>query len=98
MSLTDDDWVLHLDEETIIDDHVVGACLEFIQFGDPTLDYANVCFCQMMKELSCHRSQILTWKGTHPLQFSLLLEKHVHNLRRCRQGKGRHLWEILPHL
>jgi hypothetical protein len=29
--LHDDDWVLHLDEETIIDEHTVKSCIQFIE-------------------------------------------------------------------
>lgn len=29
--LHDEDWVLHLDEETVIDEHTVKACIQFIQ-------------------------------------------------------------------
>lgn len=33
-NLTSDDWVLHLDEETQLDEFAVKACLEFIERGD----------------------------------------------------------------
>lgn len=29
--LDDDEWVLHLDEETIVDDHTIQACLKFAE-------------------------------------------------------------------
>ena len=29
--LHDDDWVLHLDEETIVDEHCVKTCMQFIE-------------------------------------------------------------------
>lgn len=34
MELSDDDWVLHLDEESEIDEYVVKTCLDFIERGD----------------------------------------------------------------
>ena len=32
--LSDDDWVLHLDEETRIDEDLIKTCLNFIERGD----------------------------------------------------------------
>jgi hypothetical protein len=34
MNLGPDDWVLHLDEETQIDDFAVRTCLDFVERGD----------------------------------------------------------------
>lgn len=31
MALRDGDWVLHLDEETVIDEHTVRECVRFIE-------------------------------------------------------------------
>lgn len=38
--LSDSDWVLHLDEETQIDEYLVKACLDFIERG--TEDFGMV--------------------------------------------------------
>jgi hypothetical protein len=40
----DDDWILHLDEETIVDDHCVAACIDFIE-REVKHDYAQVGSC-----------------------------------------------------
>lgn len=37
----EDDWILHLDEETMVDDHCVAACIDFIE-RDVKHDYAQV--------------------------------------------------------
>lgn len=41
VQLYDDDWVLHLDEETVIDDHTVKACLQFAEM-EISLDFGQV--------------------------------------------------------
>lgn len=33
-NLTKEDWVLHLDEESILDKHAMKACLDFIERGN----------------------------------------------------------------
>lgn len=40
--LTKEDWVLHLDEECIIDDHVIQACLDFIERGTDDIGMVSV--------------------------------------------------------
>jgi hypothetical protein len=67
----DEDWILHLDEETIIDAHVVETCLDFIQY-ETNYEYGQV---------SCYLSELYVSKsnanivigGYHLLQFSPVL-------------------------
>ena len=33
LKFRDDDWILHLDEESVIDKHTIGACIDFIERG-----------------------------------------------------------------
>lgn len=40
--LSNDDWVLHLDEETCIDEHTLRSCLEFIERSSGS-DFGQVC-------------------------------------------------------
>lgn len=37
-----DDWILHLDEETTIDEHALNACVDFIR-EEVQHDFAQVC-------------------------------------------------------
>ncbi|RAH68773.1 glycosyltransferase family 2 protein [Aspergillus aculeatinus CBS 121060] len=41
-SLTDRDWVLHLDEETEIDDYLMQACLDFIERGSDDIGMGTI--------------------------------------------------------
>ena len=41
LQFRDDDWILHLDEESVIDKHTIGACIDFIERGEH--DIGQVC-------------------------------------------------------
>lgn len=51
LKLSENDWVLHLDEETEIDEYLVKACLDFIERG--TEDVGMVSFL-IARELPAH--------------------------------------------
>ena len=41
LQFRDDDWILHLDEESVIDKHTIRACIDFIERGEH--DIGQVC-------------------------------------------------------
>ena len=41
IALHDDDWVLHLDEETVVDEHNIKACFAFAE-QQADFDYGQV--------------------------------------------------------
>lgn len=41
-----EDWVLHLDEETLIDEHCIRACIDFIE-RCPEYNYGAVSLCTL---------------------------------------------------
>ena len=70
LQFRDDDWILHLDEESVIDKHTIGACIEFIERGEH--DIGQVC---SRPSLSPPTLNVIS--GNHILQRSTLLETAV---------------------
>lgn len=60
--LTDDDWVLHLDEETLVDEHCIQTCITFIEntsyeFGQGIILYNTVNYYENYLLVSTTRPQ-----------------------------------------
>lgn len=42
LQFREDDWILHLDEESVIDKHTIGACIDFIEWGEQDFAQVNI--------------------------------------------------------
>lgn len=57
--IQDDDWVLYLDEETMIDEYTVKTCVEFISKQD-SVDLGTVSACALIRDSNCAHHVRLT--------------------------------------
>jgi hypothetical protein len=68
--LSEYDWILHLDEETQIDEYLVQACLDFIERG--TEDFGLVC---ATSTSPLGERKLILLKGDNLFYHPQLLEK-----------------------
>lgn len=57
--LTNQDWVLHLDEETEIDLYALRSCLDFIERGREDIGMVSKWFCAAIKIIRVSGSNII---------------------------------------
>lgn len=90
--LDDNDWVLHLDEETIVDDHTIKACLNFVE-TETEFDMGQVCLCIFL-DLRNQITNAFVLEGDDYLQCLPVLGTYFECHGGCDPGPGR-LGEIL---
>jgi hypothetical protein len=61
--LCDSDWILHLDEETIVDQYALLACVSFIELS--TFQIGQVSYCEQFQTPSKATSSDLSSAGCH---------------------------------
>lgn len=67
-SLTKKDWVLHLDEECIINDHVIDTCVDFIERGSDDIGMVSTGSCPVC--IKCHQK--------HESNLTTILKGTIH--------------------